>query len=180
MRKAAALIVMLAFGAAAAVAVAQPAEIRQALPQARQIGQGNLTFLGFQVYGATLWAAPGFNATDFTAQPFVLELAYQRDFAAEAIAARSIKEMRRAGSFSDAQAAQWQKALQDAFPDVKRGDRIAGVYRPEGAAAFLTNGKPTGEIRDAEFARLFFGIWLGPQTSEPALRRALLGLPVQP
>ena len=29
-------------------------------------------------------------------------------------------------------------------------------------------------IDDAELARLFFGIWLSPQTSEPALRSALL------
>ena len=33
----------------------------------------------------------------------------------------------------------------------------------------------SGELRDAEFARLFFGIWLSPRTSEPALREALLG-----
>ena len=34
-------------------------------------------------------------------------------------------------------------------------------------------------MRDAEFARLFFGIWLSPRTSEPALREALLG-PARP
>jgi hypothetical protein len=39
---------------------------------------------------------------------------------------------------------------------------------------FLLNGQPAGEIRDPEFARLFFGIWLSPRTSEPAMRRALL------
>jgi hypothetical protein len=33
-----------------------------------------------------------------------------------------------------------------------------------------------GEVRDATFARLFFGIWLSPRTSEPQLRAALLGL----
>ena len=32
------------------------------------------------------------------------------------------------------------------------------------------------EKRDAEFARRFFGIWLAPETSEPRLRAALLGL----
>ena len=32
----------------------------------------------------------------------------------------------------------------------------------------------TGDIRDVEFARLFFGIWLLPDTSEPRLRQALL------
>lgn len=34
--------------------------------------------------------------------------------------------------------------------------------------------KVVGEVADPEFARLFFGIWLSPNTSEPALRQALL------
>jgi hypothetical protein len=41
---------------------------------------------------------------------------------------------------------------------------------------FSFNGKPIGEIKDPEFARLFFGIWLSPQTSAPEMRRELLGL----
>jgi hypothetical protein len=40
--------------------------------------------------------------------------------------------------------------------------------------AFLLNGRPLGEVRDPDFARVFFGIWLSPRTSEPALREALL------
>lgn len=61
------------------------------------------------------------------------------------------------------------------FPDVKEGDRLTGVHRPGEAARFHFNGASVGELRDAEFARLFFGIWLSPRTSEPALRDALLG-----
>ena len=34
-----------------------------------------------------------------------------------------------------------------------------------------------GEVPDAEFARLFFGIWLSPQTSEPGLRAELIAAP---
>jgi hypothetical protein len=41
---------------------------------------------------------------------------------------------------------------------------------------FFVNAKATGEMRDAELARLFFGIWLSPNTSEPQLRQTLLGL----
>ena len=74
----------------------------------------------------------------------------------------------------DAQAAQWQKALEEALPDVQKGDRITGVYRPGQGVLFLANGRRGGEIRDAQLARLFFSIWLGPQTSEPRLREALL------
>jgi hypothetical protein len=42
-------------------------------------------------------------------------------------------------------------------------------------ARFWLNGQPRGELRDAEFTRLFFGIWLSPRTSQPRLREALLG-----
>lgn len=64
--------------------------------------------------------------------------------------------------------------LRDLFPDVKSGDSITGVNQPGKGALFLSNGRVLGEISDPEFARLFFGIWLAPQTSEPQLRRNLL------
>jgi hypothetical protein len=62
------------------------------------------------------------------------------------------------------------------FPDVRQGDRLVGLQRPGTGASFWINGRFQGEVRDVEFARRFFGIWLSPQTSEPAMRRALLGL----
>ena len=60
------------------------------------------------------------------------------------------------------------------IPDVRTGDRVMGIHQPGVGAAFWVNDKNTGEIQDAEFARLFFGIWLSPNTSEPKLRDALL------
>ncbi len=63
----------------------------------------------------------------------------------------------------------------EAFPDIVKGDRITGVFEPGVTAKFFFNGQPRGEIRDADFALRFFGIWLSPKTSEPKLRDALLG-----
>jgi len=57
---------------------------------------------------------------------------------------------------------------------VRKGDRVTGVHRPGQGAAFWVNGRASGEVLDADFARLFFGIWLSPDTSEPRLREALL------
>jgi hypothetical protein len=38
------------------------------------------------------------------------------------------------------------------------------------------NANPdAGEVADAEFANLFFGIWLSPRTSAPGFRQALVG-----
>ena len=82
--------------------------------------------------------------------------------------------MRRSAIISDAQAGIWTADILRVIPNVKKGDRILGVYRPGIGATFLVNGKPVGEILDLELARLFFGIWLSPTTSEPKLRSALL------
>ena len=151
-----------------------PAELRAALPSATLAGTAKLIYWGFDVYNASLWVTPGFKAAQYERHAFALELAYLRDFSNEDISRRSLDEMRRQTPITDAQARQWAQALREAFPNVQAGDRIAGVNRPGVGALFLTNGQPTGEIRDPGFARLFFGIWLAPDTSEPALRRALL------
>ena len=154
---------------------AQPApNLQELVPSGHAAGQGRLRFWGLDVYDASLWVAPGFRQGDFSAHGFALQLHYLRNFSGADIARRSLEEMRRAGSFSVAQAAAWQSALARVLPDVAAGDRITGVNRPGGPVQFLHNGRPLGEIGDAQFARLFFGIWLAPTTSEPALRAALL------
>jgi hypothetical protein len=164
--------------AAPITGMSQPAdwrpELGDTLPQARRIGMGRLTVWGFQVYDARLWAQPGFSTANYERAPLALEVAYLRAFKSEELAERSIKEMRRSQALSPTQAARWTAGLMRVIPDVRKGDRVMGVHQPGVGAAFWVNGKNTGEVQDAEFARLFFGIWLSPNTSEPKLREALL------
>ena len=152
-----------------------PPEVMQILPGAVPLGQQRFRVWGFEVYDARLWTAPGFSAERYEASALALELSYLRDFKGHAIAERSLKEMRRVGSVSEVQAQRWLSEMQRVFPDVQRGQRLMGVNQPGAGAFFWLDGQPAGEIRDAEFSRLFFGIWLSPRTSEPALRQALLG-----
>lgn len=149
----------------------------QPLPDARLSGSGTLRFLGLSVYEARLWVRPGFDAQNYAAQPFALELRYARGFSGDAIASRSIEEMRRQQAISDAQAARWQSALTKALPAVQAGDQVIGLHTPAGKVRFWHNGVETGHIDDPLFSRLFFGIWLSQQSSEPALRAALLAQP---
>ncbi len=137
-------------------------------------GRERLRFLGFDIYQASLWVMPGFNPDGWAQHGFALELAYLRDFKGNAIARRSLDEMRKLADVDEARAARWEAALTRLLPDVRSGDRITGVNLPGVGARFVVNGQLAGEIADAEFARLFFGIWLSPATSEPALRQALL------
>ena len=149
-------------------------ELNAMLPQHRLIGKTRLTVWGFQVYDASLWAVPGFKPDSFSRYAFALELAYLRDFASKDIAERSLAEMRRSSDISESQGKVWTSELQRLIPDVKKGDRVMGINRPATGALLLVNGKSVGEIQDTEFARLFFGIWLSPKTSEPKMRTGLL------
>ena len=155
-------------------ATSLPPALRGELPTAALAGQAKLSFWGFEVYQATLWVAPGFGANSYADHGFALELAYLRDFSGADIARRSLAEMERQTPISADQAQRWGDQMRALFPDVKTGERLTGLHRPGAGARFLHNGRVVGEIADPEFARLFFGIWLSTNTSEPKLRLALL------
>jgi hypothetical protein len=173
MRGAAPLVLALSSLAFTAQVQAQ-AQLPQLLPEAMAAGTGRFTFLGFPVYQATLWVAPGFRRSTLGAAPVALELAYKRSFKGADIARRSLEEMQRVGGFDAAQAERWEAALRDLLPDVKPGDRLIGVHRPGVGAQFYQGARALGGIDDVDFSRRFFAIWLGPASSAPALRDALL------
>ena len=150
-------------------------EVAAELSGAKLQGSGTLRFLGLRVYDARLWTAAAVPGADWAAAPLALELEYARSLDGVRIAERSLSEMRRQGDIAADVAERWLDAMKQIFPDVKAGDRITGVNVPGLGARFFINGRLKGEVRDLSFARFFFGIWLSPKTSEPALRDALLG-----
>ena len=152
-----------------------PAEVSAELAGARLQGAGRLTWFGLSVYDARLWAHERFTAAQFEREPIALELQYARSLEGKQIAERSLVEIQRGGTVAAADASRWLASMNQLFPDVNRGDRLTGVHQPGEAVRFYFNGALRGEMRDADFARRFFGIWLAPSTSEPKLRLALLG-----
>ncbi len=169
-----ALAVAIALASMTVAANPLPQELRQNLPGASLGGHARFTFLGFDLYDARLWAEPGFTTERYDLHPFALELTYLRDFTGESIADRSVVEMRRQPGATEAQFDTWKRWMRSAFPNVRKGDRITGLHRPGEGALFLVNGLPVGALRDADFSRRFFGIWLSAQTSDSRLREILL------
>ena len=161
------------------VAGSAPPELAAVWPAAPRLqGEGRLRFLGLHVYDIRLWTAgPPIAPERWPSHPLALEIAYARALVGRLIAERSLKEMERAGPVPAGAAERWLQSMTQLFPDVKAGDRLTGLYRPEGEARFFHNGQDRGTVRDGEFARRFFGIWLAEATSEPALRDRLLGRP---
>ena len=159
----------------AAAAPNAPPELAADLPAAQLQGSGRMRFFGLLVYDARLWADKPVPAADWAAAPFALELEYARGLNGEQIAERSLVEMKRQGEIAADTARRWLATMKTIFPDVKEGDRITGLNLPGKAARFFVNGSLRGEVPEPDFARAFFGIWLSPRSSEPALRQALLG-----
>lgn len=152
-----------------------PQEINSALANAQFSGTGKLTFYGLNVYEASLWVSSGFKPNDFEDHAFALDLHYLRNFSAADIAKRSLEEMQRIEPVPEQKVVQWMNVLNEVLPNIKKGDRLIGVHKPEAGVTFWLNGKRSGEIKDVEFSRQFFAIWLSPKTSEPKLRKALVG-----
>jgi hypothetical protein len=142
------------------------------LPGAKPSSSQRYQVWGFEIYDARLWMQPGFSVRQYTEHPFVLELSYLRSFEGVAIAKRSLDEMRKLGSISAAQEKDWLKAMTELFPNVRQGDRLLGIYKPNEGAEFWFQQRRLGLVADPQFAKLFFGIWLHEATAAPAIRQA--------
>lgn len=154
---------------------AVPPEVRAELPHSQLIGEGQLRFLGLPVYDVRLWAPDRSALSQPATALLALELQYARSLKGEAIAQHSLQQMRALQPIDPAHAQRWLAELRSIFPDVHSGDRITGIQQPGQASLFFVNGSLRGELRDAEFTRLFFGLWLSPRSSQPQLRASLLG-----
>ena len=162
---------LLALGSVAIVGLPKSARANsEAFAGLKRWGSGEFRRFGFLVYEATLWAGD-----DPQRPPLALRLDYKRNIEGKAIAEASVKEMRRFVS-DEALLRQWGEQMQRIFPDVKPGDHILGVYRPDGAR-FYQDDRLIGAIGVPGFAEAFFGIWLDARTSAPDLRQALLRRP---
>lgn len=153
--------------------LALPEATRQSAPDWRALGQGEMRWFGLRLYAAELWVR---GAAWSREAPFALKLSYARDIPGARIVDASVEELRRLGYKDEALLARWREHMSRAFPDVRAGDSITGVFIPGRGVQFWLGESLRAEVPDADFARAFFDIWLDPRTREPALRERLLGL----
>lgn len=146
--------------------------IRTYVPNAEKVGQGRLTYMLWDVYDAALYAPSGDWQSD---EPFALQLSYLRNIQGQKIADRSVEEIRAQGFSDEVRLADWHTQMRSIFPNVDEGIALTGVYTNAGETIFYEGDREIGRIKDPQFGRQFFNIWLSPQTSAPDLRRKLLG-----
>lgn len=153
---------------------AQSQQLRSFLRTPRLVGQQRLTYWGFDVYDASLWASASFAPEAWAKQNLVLRLRYLRDFKGTDIAQRSIDEMQGQRALTPSQLKNWSATLQSMFPNVRSGESITANYQPDKGMQLLHQDRLLGELSDTGFAERFLGIWLSPETSQRQLRQQLL------
>ena len=145
--------------------------IAKYVPAASVSGSGKGTRLFFHVYDATLYAPNGvYNEK----KPYALELVYHVNINGEDIAQDSVRQIRRMGMKDDSTLIKWHKELKEIFPNVKPGDSLTGVHLASGQTLFCRDQHEIGRIKNKEFSRYFFGIWLDKKSEDATLRRNLL------
>lgn len=143
------------------------------IPDASPVGSGRLTYLLWDVYDATLYAPGGKWDRN---RPFALTLRYLRSIEGEDIADRSVEEIRQQGFENEVKLAGWYSQMKAIFPNVEDGSTLTGIYIPGRPTRFFNKKKQIGVIHDPEFGKWFFNIWLSEKSSNPALRKKLLGM----
>ncbi|MGD8842328.1 MAG: chalcone isomerase family protein [Gammaproteobacteria bacterium] len=140
-------------------------------PTLRPVGSGVLTWWGVTLYEATLLAPGGEYRPD---TPYALKIAYRYRFTRQQLVKATLKEIERLqGRLNNRD--ELIERFGDLFTDVDAGDRLIGIHLPGEGADFYGPQGYLGRLQDPELAAAFFDIWLDPRTSEPELRRQLLG-----
>jgi hypothetical protein len=145
----------------------------QYMQNPKVVGEARLKIMFWKIYDAKLAAANGEWKKDTS---FALSLTYLRDFDGEEIASRSVDEMRDIGYEDEVLLAKWFEQMRSVFPNVKEGENITGVMDENQHTHFYYEGRLIGSIDDKSFGQSFFDIWLNEKTSEPKMRKQLLGL----
>lgn len=144
----------------------------QQIPDAKIVGEGRLSFAFWDIYDATLYAPKGRLDNQ---SPFALSIRYMRDIRGQEIAERSVQEIRALGFYDQKKLATWHSQMKDIFPDVSSDTVLTALFLPDGLTRFYRGNQEIGHVKDAQFAYWFSSIWLSENTSEPELRRRLLG-----
>lgn len=139
------------------------------------VGRGELTWLGFSIYHASLWTRTGKFQNIKDSAPIALSITYQKNIDSDDLAERTVEEWDRLGIFETEERVSWGQRLKEIWPNVKPGDSIITLVTADNVTRFYHNDSILTVLDDPKFGEALLSIWLDPNTSEPELREKLIG-----
>jgi hypothetical protein len=141
------------------------------------VGAGELRWLGFPIYDASLWTSSGRHAGFTAGDTVALSLWYRRSFTRDQLLDITETAWRKLGQVDPDQRERWLTELRSFWTDVVPGQNVTTVVLPGGATRFYDQRGRFGEVDDPAFGPAFLSIWLDPRSVVSDLRIRLLGGP---
>ncbi|MGO2012943.1 MAG: chalcone isomerase family protein [Pseudoalteromonas sp.] len=137
----------------------------------KAVGEARLEYLFWDVYDAKLATPTG--QYKFGDHPAKLTLTYLRDFTAKDIIKATNEQWLHLGK--DTIVGKYDSQLKQFWPDIKKGQSLAFITDDSGKGTFYFNDEKLGQVDGEGFADDFLAIWLSSGTSEPTMRKQLIG-----
>ncbi|WP_061015861.1 chalcone isomerase family protein [Vibrio splendidus] len=131
-------------------------------------GEGEMSYLFWTLYSAEFYATP-------TNSERALKLEYYRSIDSKDLVDATEDQWNKLG-YSNSNIQRWLKPLYAMWPNVEEGSTLTIRVAEDNVSRFYFDEQPIGIIQDKQFGEAFLAIWLSENTSEPALRKQLLGL----
>jgi hypothetical protein len=146
--------------------VSAQADWKTRYPDLQEVGTGVLKVFFMDIYSITLHSKErDYQVSDH----FVLEFNYKKSVSKKTIIDASIDELSKVPNFGSVELKAWKQILEKGISDMQAGEKASVVFSKSGNREFIS-------FQDLKFAKNFAAIWLGPKTSHPKLRLALLGI----
>lgn len=169
------ILVGLWLGAAVASASALPGPVIDQGYPLRKVGGGELRWLGFPIYDASLWTSTGRYSGFGPGETVALSLWYQRSFSRDELLRITETAWKKLGQPDAAQRERWLAELRRQWTDVEPGRNVTTVVTPNGPTRFYDQRGRFAQVDDPAFGPAFLAIWLHPRSVVSDLRIELLG-----
>src|SRR5512135_3394427 len=161
--------------AAMASASSLPDSVTDQVYPLRKVGAGELRWLGFPIYDASLWTSTGRYSGFGPGDTVALSLWYQRSFSRDELLRITETAWKKLGQPDAAQRALWLSELRRQWTDVAPGRNVTTVVTPNGPTRFYDQRGRFAQVDDPAFGPAFLAIWLHPRSVVSDLRLELLG-----
>jgi len=141
-------------------------------PDLQVVGTGVLKIFFMDIYSLTLHSKERYYSVS---DHFALEFNYRKSVSKKTIVDASMDELSKVPNVGSVEKKAWKQILEKGISDMQAGERASVVFSKSGNVEFWSENREPVSFQDLKFAKNFAAIWLGPQTSHPKLRSALLG-----
>lgn len=131
-----------------------------------------MSWLFIDIYQASLYSTDG--TYQLQAYPQALKIDYKRSISKNTLIEATAKQWQDL-PLTATRYQPWLNALDRLWPDIEKGDSLLFLVEKNGQGVFYHNEILLGGINSREFSAAFLSIWLSKQTTEPALRKQLIG-----